>query len=230
MARPGSSRITKIGRRRVANAKESSEFYQERRREILKCAAELFLERGYEATTIADIAERLHTDRASLYYYVGSKQELFQQVVREAAETNIHAIEALADADISASEKLRLAFTGLMESYDNTFPYLHVFLQENFQTLSGGPDSWGKEIRGWSERYYNAMRTILSQGVQEGEFTLRLPIGLATMAVIGTINWAHRWYRPESGALKPEEIGEGFSDIVLNGLLVKRKRRAAPRR
>ena len=215
---------TNIGRRRVANAQESSEFYQDRRKEIFHKAAEIFLEKGYEATTIADIAVRLGTDRATLYYYVGSKKELFQQVVREAAQTNIHAIEALANAKMPAAEKLRLAFTSLMESYSSSFPYLHVFLQENFPTLSHERDSWAKEIRGWSERYYKAMRKILEQGVHEGEFALPLPVGLSTMAVIGAINWAHRWYRP-GGKLQPDQIGEGFAEILLTGLLVKRKRK-----
>jgi len=215
--------ITNIGRRRVANSQESSEYYQDRRKEIFQKAASIFLAKGYEATTINDIAVSLGTDRATLYYYVGSKKELFQQVVRESAQTNIIAIEALAKAKLPAEEKLRLAFTGLMESYRNSFPYLHVFLQENFHTFSNERDSWGKETRDWSDRYYKAMRKILECGVKDGEFSLPLPIGLSTMAVIGAINWAHRWYRP-GGQLEPDQIGEGFANILLNGLLVKRKR------
>lgn len=214
---------TKIGHRRAVNALASSEFYQERRKEIFEKAALVFQERGYEATTIADIAEKLGTDRASLYYYVGSKQELFKQVVREAAQTNVLAIEALSDSGRRASEKLRLAFVGLMQSYNRSYPYLHVFLQEKAPMLNPR-DAWSKEIGDWSDRYYRAMRRIIEQGVKESEFAIELPIGLATMAVIGTINWAHRWYRP-GGKLLPETIGEGFADILLNGLLVKRKRK-----
>lgn len=223
------SRNTKMGLRRVANARESSEFYQERRREIMRQAAEVFLELGYEAATIQDIAERLGTDRASLYYYVGSKQELFHNVVREAAMTNIQAVEVLANARIPASEKLRLAFTGLMESFDSTFPYLHVFMQENFNTLSKERDKWNKEVREWTERYYAAMRRIVQQGCDDGEFTVGLPVGLTTMSLIGTVAWAHRWYRPSRGELTAGEIGSGFADVVLNGLLTKRKRRPPER-
>jgi AcrR family transcriptional regulator len=221
------SERTKIGRRRIANAKESSEFYQDRRKEIFQKAAEIFLAKGYEAATINDIAVSLGTDRATLYYYVGSKKELFQHVVREAAQKSIDDIEALANTKIPAVKKLQLAFTGLMENYCNSFPYLHVFLQENFQSLSNERDSWDKESRGWSARYYKAMRKILENGVQDGEFSLPLPIGLSTMAVIGAINWAHRWYRP-GGQLGPDQIGAGFADILLNGLLVKRKRKQNP--
>lgn len=211
---------TKIGRRRAANARESSEFYQERRKEIFDTAALVFEERGYQATTIADIAQRLGTDRASLYYYVGSKKELFHQVVREAAQSNVLAVEALAMTKQKASTKLRHAFMSLMESYSASYPYLHLFLQEKFPTLSGERDAWSKEVRDWSERYYRAMRKIIKQGVDDGEFSIGLPAGLATMAVIGAINWAHRWYRP-GGKLPPQKIGEGFAEILLHGLAVK---------
>jgi AcrR family transcriptional regulator len=214
------SETTKIGRKRIAKSEESSEFYQDRRKEIFHKAASIFLSKGYEATTIKDIAVSLGMDRATLYYYVGSKKELFQQVVRESAQININAIESLAKAKIPAVEKLHLAFIGLMESYRNSFPYLHVFLQENFQTFSNEPDSWGKETIDWSDRYYKAMRKILESGVKDGEFSLPLPIGLSTMAVIGAINWAHRWYRP-GGQLEADQIGEGFANIILNGILVK---------
>ena len=212
---------TNIGRRRAANAAGSSEFYQERRKEIFDAAAMVFQERGYQATTIADIAERLGTDRASLYYYVGSKQELFKQVVREAAQTNVQVIEDLAaDPDIPVGVKLSRTFEVLMASYSKSYPYMHVFLQEQFPTLSSDDDDWIEETRGWADRHYQAMRRIIQQGVDEGEFVVDLPVGLATMAVIGAVNWAHRWYRP-GGLLPPERIGQGFADIVLRGLLVR---------
>ena len=211
---------TKIGRRRAANARESSEFYQERRKEIFDTAALVFEERGYQATTVADIAERLGTDRASMYYYVGSKKELFHQAVREAAQLNVLAIESLATTKQSASAKLRQAFIVLMESYSTSYPYLHLLLQEKFPTLSGERDAWSKEVQDWSDRYYRAMRKIIKQGADDGEFSVHLPAGLATMAVIGAINWAHRWYRP-GGKLPPQRIGEGFADILLHGLIAK---------
>lgn len=208
---------TKIGLRRSANAEVSSEFYQERRKEIITTAASVFQELGYEATTIADIAERLGADRASIYYYFDSKKALFQQVVRESAQRNVGVIEQLADSNRTASEKLRDAYVSLMESYSSTYPYLHVFLQERSPTMVPPGDPWVAETRDWTERYYKAMRKIIQQGVDEGEFELPLPVGLAAMAVIGTINWAHRWYKP-GGELPPDVIGDGFAMIALNGL------------
>ena len=66
-----------IGRRRAAALAEGSAAYAERRAEIIAAAAKVFREKGYRGTSLADVAESLDTDRASLYYYIGSKEELF---------------------------------------------------------------------------------------------------------------------------------------------------------
>lgn len=214
----------KIGQRRSSNAIESSEFYQDRRREIVDTAAAVFKELGYQAATISDVAEKLGTDRASLYYYFSSKKGLFQEVVRGTAELNVEKIEALAKAKMSASDKLRTAYVSMMESYSSSYPYLHVFMQEHFPALDKVGDAWDEEIRGWSDRYYVAMRQIVQQGVDEGEFEIQLPIGLATMGVIATINWAYRWYKP-GGELAADLIGDGYADIILNGISAKKIRK-----
>jgi AcrR family transcriptional regulator len=214
---------TNIGRRRAANARESSEFYQERHQEILRAAGLAFQEKGFQATTIADIAEKLGTDRASVYYYFGSKNELLQEGVREATIKNVTEVEAIAGSNRPAPEKLRLALVAQMETYRTSYPYLHVFLQEKFPALSRDRSSWNKEIRQLSDRYYQAFYRIIEQGVQNGEFENDLPIELVTLAAIGMVNWAHRWYKPE-GKWSAERIGDGFAAIALKGLLSKKAR------
>src|SRR5438270_1458822 len=135
---------TNIGRRRAAKARDSSEFYQERQQDILRAAARVFQEKGFHAATISDIADKLGTDRASVYYYVSSKEELLQKMVRDATVQNIDAIETIVASNRSAGDKLRDAFVVQMECYRTSYPYLHVFLQEKFPTLSRDRSPWNK--------------------------------------------------------------------------------------
>jgi AcrR family transcriptional regulator len=211
------SERTKMGRRRDANADVSSDFYQERRKEIVDEAARAFQERGFQATTIGVIAERLHTDRASIYYYFGSKQELFREVVREVGLKAVEDAELIAASDWPAEKKLSEAFQAVMESYSRSYPYMHVFLQENFPVVHEANDDWSAEARDWGRRYYLAIRRIVQQGVDEKKFHLTLPVSVTTMGVLGTVNWAHRWYKP-GGSLGPRVIGEGFAKMILVGL------------
>ncbi|SDR58004.1 transcriptional regulator, TetR family [Rhizobiales bacterium GAS113] len=214
----GTTAKTKIGKRREANADVSSVFYQERRKAIVDAAAAAFQERGYEATALADVAEKLKTDRASLYYYFGSKEQLFQEVVREGAQRTVEFAEAIAKKNAPAKAKLTEAFRAVMGSYSSTYPYMHVFLQGNFPSPHSSDDDWTAEAREWASRYYYAIRSIIQQGVDSGSFKLVLSVGLTTMGVLGTVNWAHRWFKP-GGKLAAEDIGEGFADMILNGLV-----------
>ena len=84
-------------------------------------------------------------------------------------------------------------------------------------SVADSKDEWISESREWATRYYVAIRAIIQQGVDEGTFTPPLPVGLTTMGVLGTVNWAHRWYKP-GGSLRPDEIGDGFADMILSGL------------
>jgi AcrR family transcriptional regulator len=216
---------TNIGRRRAANAAEGSEFYQERQQAIIRAAARVFQEKGFHKATISDIAEKLGTDRASVYYYVSSKDELLQRMVREATIKNVTAMENLVASPMRAADKLRLFFVTQMESYRTSYPYLHVFLQEKFPVLPQDTSRWKKEIAKLTERYGMAVHQILQQGEMEGDMKFDLPIEVTVMGLIGMVNWAHRWYKPE-GRLTAQAIGEGFADIALKGLLTTKGRSA----
>ena len=219
---------TNMGKRRKANADSSSTFYQERRQAIVDAAARAFQERGYEATSIGIIAEKLNTDRASIYYYFSSKQELFREIVREVAQKSVEAAEAIAAKEASAGSKLLEAFQSVLETYSSSYPYMHVFLQENFPVVGQSGDHWDAEARDWGQRYYRAIRKIIQQGVDSGDFHPTLPVGVTTMGVLGTVNWAHRWYKP-GGNLTPHAIGDGFAQMILNGLTSDGTRRTAGR-
>lgn len=215
---------TRMGRLRESNTDTSSAFYQERRREIVDAAAQVFREHGFMASNFGMIADKLGTDRASIYYYFGSKKELFQEVVREVADQTVRTAEAIAARDARAPEKLREAFQAVMKTYSSSYPYMHVFLQENLSEPATVEDDWRAEGLQWTTRYYDAIRRIIQQGVDEGSLQANLPVGLMTMGVLGTVNWAHRWYRP-GGALSPEAIADGFAQMLIDGMAAGR---AAP--
>jgi TetR/AcrR family transcriptional regulator, cholesterol catabolism regulator len=221
---------TNMGRRRAAAAQESTPTYQEKRKAIVAAAAQVFQKHGYEATSLAQIAEAAGTDRATLYYYASSKQDLFDEVIRQASEKNLEAVEAIVVSGASASAKLEEALTQLMESYNSDYPYLHVFMERYLQSLSSESGAAGHQTQDWAARYYNAIRSILRQGQEDGEFDFELPLGIVTIGVIGTVNWIQatgltgpqRRAALGDKALAPGMIGAGLGKILLQGLLARR--------
>lgn len=218
---------TNLGRRRAAAAVQRNPNYREKQKQIIEAAARVFQLRGYENTTLGHIADELKTDRANLYYYAASKQELFDQVLQQASENNLAIVETIANGEGTASAKLTAALTRLMETYNSDYPYLHLFMQRYLQTGPDLHDGMTRQTRTWSARYYNAIRAIISQGLESGEFSFSLPVGIVTISVIGTVNWIQAIGATntkgraagKADTLDPGRIGVGLSEVLLQGLL-----------
>src|SRR5690554_2437535 len=88
-------RNTSRGRREYARA-DNAPAYQARREEIIAAAGRAFLTKGFRATSFRDIAAAVGMDRASLYYYFESKQDLFDTATRAAVTRNVRAAERVA--------------------------------------------------------------------------------------------------------------------------------------
>lgn len=213
-----------IGQRRAAAQADGGAAYQERRREIVNAAAEVFRDKGLRGTSLNDVAERLSTDRASLYYYVGSKDELFHEVVHEAAEANVRAAEEIVAGDAPAPEKLRALVKSTMASYGRHFPFLFVYIQENLSQVPNPKTEWSKKAKTINKRYDAAIVAMIQQGLDEGSIMPVASARVLAYGIIGMMNWTHRWFKHDD-ALSAEEIGESYAQMVLGGLATRRPRR-----
>ncbi|GAC1581957.1 MAG: hypothetical protein NVS3B18_15500 [Candidatus Dormibacteria bacterium] len=207
-----------IGRRRAAARAEGGEAYAERRREIIAAAAEVFGEKGYRGASLAEIAEAVGSDRASLYYYIRSKEEAFHEIVRDAAEANALQAETIASGEGTAPDKIRQLMTALMVSYAE-HPYLFVYIQEDLTRVSDAASAWSREMRRINKRYDDAVVTIVQSGIDDRSVRPVASARLLANAVIGMVNWSHRWYRRNERTLPPsDEIGGAFAEAILGGI------------
>ena len=206
---------TNLGKRRAAALNEKGNAsYLERRQEIVNAAARVFLRKGYENSTLKNIADELGIDRASLYYYASSKKYLFDEVLKQASEKNIEYIEDVAKREMTATEKLSLAIAGLMNSYSRDYPYLAIFLQQYLQSSSAEGDATKQASGDWGRRYYNALRSIIQEGKDKGEFEFPLPVGVATNALIGMVNWIQLAKGPNATRSKSSGSKDRVSDTL----------------
>lgn len=210
-----------MGKRRAAAQAEGGAAYQQRRQEILKAAAQVFKEKGLQGASLGEVADALGTDRASLYYYVGSRQELFADVVREAVEGNVAMAEAIRAKDVPAPVKLRELAVSLMQSYADNYPFLYVYIQEDLSRLGDR----NEEAHALNRKYDAAVIGIIQQGLDEGSLRAEASARTIAFGFIGMLNWTHRWFDPGHRGPAAQEIGNAFADMVLSGLEVPRSRR-----
>lgn len=220
-----------IARRRVAAAKRGgTPGYADRRSAILAVAAELFKENGYNRTTLADIAVAVGTDRASLYYYFGSKEELLDALVTHLVIENTEAAERTRDSDGPAPEKLRALIVDLMVSFAANYPMLYVYLQGNLKHITGKRAAWAHQMREVNHRWEGAIQAIVQQGIDEGTIKPVADPRIIANGVIGVVGWTSRWYNPARD-VDAAELGAAYAEMILGGVELpqkgKKKTRAA---
>lgn len=207
-----------IGKRRAAAKQDGAAAYQQRRKEIAIAAARVFNQRGLQGTTISAVADELSIDRASLYYYISCKEELFDEVIREASEENVANAKRIEASDLSASEKLRSLIVGLMETYGRHYPLLYIYIRENLSHVGAKRTKWAKQMQKINRDYDEAVISIIEQGYADGSFRNLGPARTVAYGILGMVNWSNRWFRPAEYAETASEIGQIYADIIIGGL------------
>jgi TetR/AcrR family transcriptional regulator, cholesterol catabolism regulator len=210
-----------MGRRRAAAKDDGSQAYHQRREEIKQAAGELFRRHGYRGTSMAQVAEALNLDRATLYYYVGSKEELFDDVVSQAVRANVEVAEAILARDEPAAGKLHELITSLMASYADNYPFLYVFIQENLTHVAGNRSAWSSEMRALNQRYEDIIVEIIQQGIDEGTIRPVADAWLQAYGLLGMVAWTNRWFHPGRSAVDAATIGETYASMLLDGMLTR---------
>ena len=183
-----------------------------RRAEILHAALATAREKGYHATTLEDIADRLGVRKTALYHYFPDKDSILYACHRESLAELDRMIEESATCCRSPVDRLAYLIR----------EHVRVMTEE----LEGSPlafevsalsDERREEIIAGRDRYEHTLRDIVSDGVATGELREVDP-KITVFAILGAINWIARWYRPEGRAHAPE-LGQQFADHMLGGLI-----------
>lgn len=212
--------VSNISRRRTTKKLKGGVEYEAKRKELLLIAARLFKEQGFQTTRLLDIANEAGLDRATVYYYVGSKEELFQETVEGVLDANIAVAEQLiADTELSAIGRLKIIFTTLMVSYEENYPATFVYIQEQMHQVGAEETAWAQEIMKKTRRFDQILLGFIKQAVEEGDLRGDIPVRLTENALFGMLNWTHRWFVPGKG-LTGREVAEAFWSIFMEGVQV----------
>jgi AcrR family transcriptional regulator len=184
-----------------------------RRAEMVRAAARLFSERGYHGTSMQHLGDALGLLRGSLYAHIGSKEELLFDVVDEGADRFLDRAQRAIALSAPAAERLATFLIGHIETAIEHLDAGTVFLNE-WHYLSDRPRSVIQDKR---DRYEEMVRSIIGDGIEEGDFRDDLDVALVARLVLSAGNWIYAWYRPE-GRLGPREIGASFADLIARGL------------
>jgi AcrR family transcriptional regulator len=207
-----------IARHRAVSRSVGGAAWRARRSQIGVAAAREFKQRGYRGTTLGHIAQALGTDRASLYYYVSGKQELFEDLVSEATEINLARATEIRDGPGTGAERLGRIVSMLMESIDEFYPVLSIVLQEDLRQHDHRRGSWAGAMLATVDRTQEVVVEVVRSGQRDGSIRAGAPAELIGRGAFGMVAWSHRWYHPGANLSSAGEIAELFASIALDGL------------
>ena len=214
----GAPAASRISRRRSAAKEDSSAAYQARRNEIAEAAVRVFNRLGFQKASISAVAAELNIDRASLYYYISSKEELFDEIVRKVIERNAQVARRICDSKISPRRKMRELIIALMSSYGEHYPLIFIYIRENLNQVSDKRSEWSRYMRKLNNDITEAVVSIVEEGYADESFRNIGSARVVAYGVLGLVGWTNRWFRPESSDVSAEEIGMTYAEMVLAGL------------
>lgn len=195
------------------------------REDIIRAAADVLRENGYDATTMKDIAARVNLTAASLYHHFKNKDFLILAVLEYGLQLAIDRIEPVIQSDLSSSEKLcQMIHSHISGLTGNpVFGAAIVFEIKTLINLTGGDNGSQRE---YIERrdaffeqrdYFEKMfRETVKEGIANGEFR-NVDAAIFAKAMLGAHNWVGVWYK-STGRLTGTEISDIMCDTFLTSL------------
>ncbi|MGW6901468.1 TetR/AcrR family transcriptional regulator [Streptomyces sp. NPDC054919] len=161
-------------------------------RDLLEKATRLFADKGYENTTLQDVAGAVGVSRTALYHYVTSKEELLAMLVEQMSLGLLDTLTRLRDrTDLTPEGKLR-ELTDMLVRQRAESP--HQFRVHD-QTESVLPEPLRSKHRQARRDVLAALSAVIEDGIQRGEFK-PLDARVAAFSILGMCNWVAWWYHP----------------------------------
>lgn len=184
------------------------------RDQIVDVAAALFSAKGYEATSLDDIAAELGTARSALYYHVSGKAELRALIQIRRVRMLVEEAETVAMAEGTASQKLAELVRVHIRHFQRYFPESKMWLQ--ITAVEDVQDTATEALHVQNRAFTSHLRNVIEDGVAGGEFRAVNP-AIAALGIIGMCHYLTTWYR-EGGPLSTSEIADIYAEMAVNSL------------
>lgn len=180
-----------------------------RREELTRIAARLFAERGYEGTSLGDLAAALGVQKPSLYHHIDSKEDLLWEVASDGAAAFHAALDAVPPAP--APERIRRALRAHLAVVAAQLDIATVFTREWRHLEGERHERFLMERRRYEER----IRDLFREGVERAELRTDLDVGTAALLLLSAANWAYTWLRPGADT---DELADRLAEALLDGM------------
>lgn len=187
--------------------------------EVFRTAAKIILQKGYDGTSVSDIADALGITKAGLYHYIRGKTELLYEIMKFGLEELDQQIMLPAKAIADPEERLRFVIRSHAKLVMDGEGAVTILVDEA-RALSPAQN---RKVTKLKRAYLDFIRATLDEMKTAGKLR-DVNTTVTAFSIIASINWTSRWYR-DDGALNATDIAEQITDVALNGVMQQRKLR-----
>ena len=168
---------------------------------LLTEAARLFREKGYERTTVRELAAAVGIQSGSLFHHFRTKEEILKAVMVETIRLNTALMQAALEAADTNREKLRGLVRAELESINGQTGEAMAVLVFEWRSLSAASQVEVLELRDIYEKLWlDVLESLKHEGALEAD-----PFVVRRM-LTGALSWTVTWYKPERGGLTLDNL------------------------
>ena len=186
-----------------------------RRAQILEKAAQLFRQKGYDSTSMSDIADEVGITKAGLYYFVESKEHLLYLITDYGLdlldETVRKPLSRVSDPRQQLQELIKLHVHMIL----NRPREVTIILHEH----TGLTGIYREKVLQRKKQYIDYVRNVLVELQKQGEARRDVDATAATFFLLGALNWIYQWYKGD-GRLSEQDMVRELTEVFCRGFLV----------
>lgn len=182
--------------------------------EIYREAANIIYEKGFDATSMGDIADAVDLTKGGLYYYIKGKKALLYAIMDFAMNRLESEVLEPARKEEDPEERLAILLSGHAELVIEDASAMTILVYEE----EGLDDSHRSKVRHRKRTYADFLRDTIIAVLDKNGRTSKIDPAMAASSVLGTVHWIVRWYQP-SGRLSAEEVVQQVTELIMHGLV-----------
>jgi AcrR family transcriptional regulator len=181
---------------------------------LLRVAAGLFTERGYDGTSMDDLSRRLGISKSAIYHHVRTKEELLRLAVDRALDGLSALADEVAGHDGRALDRLERLVHGSVLVLVDRLPFVTLLLRVR------GNTAVERAALDRRRAFDGVVAALVAQAVAEGDLRADIDPATAARLLFGMVNSLVEWYRP-GGGVRAHDLADAVTATAFTGLRVR---------
>lgn len=185
-----------------------------KREDFLQASLQLIHEKGFKATTMRDIAERMDYDVSNSYNYINSKQDILELFLFRTSKEFHKAMDNILASSYPADEKLKQVISAHIQVAAQK-PFEVALMVNEWRNLKEPKYTEYISLR---SLYEQKMTDLLNAGIADKVFQ-EMDAKVATAVILSSIRWLYDAYANTNSAMNPVELERQIVALIFGGIV-----------